>query len=498
MTATPLPHEKAVPGSGLFDALSSSLLRATREAIVMVDETQTVVGLNPAAEQLLGCDAARVLGASLDRFVPERWRAEHASMMRGFAASQTTQRMMRRGRRVSLLRADGTTVPVEIALSRLEMTGAQGPKTLFAAMLRDTSDTLALEQQLAGLERRMRAVFELSPTAIWLCEDDVLVYVNRAAVRLFDVASAGALIGHPVWSLLDEDSHALLRQEIGRTLDGQTVGAIVAGRLTRGSGERREIEIALAALPDHGHRTVQMVVSDVTERRREAADLQRSRRDLRELSASVVEAREEERRRIARELHDELGQRLTALKIDLTTLAAQTALPGTDVRVAAMQAMLDDTLASVRRIASDLRPLMLDDLGLNAAIEWLARDASRRMGIAVHTRLPLEEPAVDPRVATALYRMVQEALTNVARHAQAQSVEVALQVRQRQLVLTVADDGVGLPEQALRRAGSFGLMGLRERAHMLGGQVDIQRRPQGGTMLTVRLPSHPAPATETA
>ncbi len=498
MTALPPLPQKTVPGSGLFDALSSSLLRATREAIVMVDETQTVIGMNPAAEQLLGCEAAQALGSSLDRFVPPRWRAQHASRVRSFAASQTMQRMMRQGRRIDMLRADGRTVPVEIALSRIEMTDQGRPRTLFAAMLRDTTDTLALEQQLAGLERRMRAVFELSPTAIWLCEDDLLVYVNRAAVRLFDVASAETLIGHPVWSLLDEDSHALLRQEIGRTLDGQTVGAIVAGRLTRGSGERREIEIALAALPDHGHRTVQMVVSDVTERRREAADLQRSRRDLRELSASVVEAREEERRRIARELHDELGQRLTALKIDLTTLAALAELPDSDARVAAMQAMLDDTLASVRRIASDLRPLMLDDLGLTAAIEWLARDAARRMGIAVHTRLPLEEPAVDPRVATAIYRMVQEALTNVARHAQAQSVEVALQARQRQIVLTVADDGVGLSEQALRRAGSFGLMGLRERAHMLGGQIDIQRQPRGGTMLTVRLPSHPPSVSETA
>ena len=194
---------------------------------------------------------------------------------------------------------------------------------------------------------------------------------------------------------------------------------------------------------------------------------------------------------------DELGQRLTALKIDLATLAAQAEPCDVEPRVAAMQAMLDDTLASVRRIASDLRPLMLDDLGLTAAIEWLARDASRRTGIAVHTRLPLAEPPVDQRVATALYRMVQEALTNVARHAQAKSVEVILQVQQQQLVLTVADDGVGLPEQALQRAGSFGLMGLRERAHMLGGTIDVGRRPRGGTRLTMRLPSHPAAATET-
>lgn len=489
MTAKPPPSPTTALGSGLFDALGGRLLRATGEAIVMVDEAQTIVALNPAAERLLGCDAAHALGASLERFVPLRWRARHAALVRGFAASQTVQHKVSEGRRVELLRADGSTVPVEIALSRVEMIDHGRPHTLFAAMLRDTSDALALEQQLAALERRMRAVFELSPTAIWLCEDDVLVYVNRAAVRLFGVAGAADLIGQRVWSLLDDDSHAPLRQEIERTLNDQTVGAVVAGRLTRPSGERREIEIALAALPDHGHRTVQMVVNDVTERRREAAG-------LRELSASVVEAREEERRRIARELHDELGQRLTALKIDLATLATHARLPTDDTRVAAMQAMLDDTLASVRRIASDLRPLMLDDLGLNAAIEWLARDASRRMGIPVHTRLPLEEPAVSQRVATALYRVVQEALTNVARHSQAQSVEVALQAQDGQIVLTVADDGVGLPEQALQRAGSFGLMGLRERAQGLGGTIDVGPRRGGGTRLTVRLPSHFAPAAE--
>jgi two-component system, NarL family, sensor histidine kinase UhpB len=483
-TSPPSSVDNPVSSSGLFQGPSGKLLLAAREAIVMIDEAQAIAAMNPAAERLLGCEAAQVLGTSLARFVPPRWREQHAAMVRGFAASHTTQRMMRQGRRVDLLRADGQTAPVEIALSRIDMVDQGRPRTLFAAMLRDTSDQCALEEQLAALERRMRAVFELSPSAIWICDNDVLTYANRAAARLFGVDSIDHLIGQRVWALLDEESHALLRQEIERTLGGQMVGAIVGGRLTRGDGQTREIEIVLAALPDHGQRTVQMVVSDVTDRRREAAG-------LRELSASVVQAREEERRRIARELHDELGQRLTALKIDLASLATQTQLSDDDARVTGMQAMLDDTLASVRRIASDLRPLMLDDLGLNAAIEWLARDASRRIGIPVHTRLPLDEPALDQRVVTAIYRMVQEALTNVARHAQAQSVDVALQVQERQLVLTVADDGVGLGELALQRSGSFGLMGLRERAHMLGGTIDVGARHGGGTRLTVRLPSHP-------
>ncbi len=490
----PPPIDHRTAGDALFEGPSGKLLLATREAIVMIDEAQTLVAMNPAAERLLGCDAAQVLGTSLARFVPPRWREAHAAMVRGFAASHAVQHLMRQGRRVELQRADGSTVLVDIALSRIDMAAGPGPgrvRTLFAALLRDASEECALEEQLAALERRMRAVFELSPSAIWICEADVLTYANRAAVRLFGMDSTDTLLGRRISTLLDFDSHALLRQEIERTLAGQTVGAIIAGRLTRRDGQTREIEIALAALPDHGHRTVQMVVSDVTERRREAAG-------LRELSASVVEAREEERRRIARELHDELGQRLTALKIDLTTLAAQARLASDDAQVAAMQAMLDDTLASVRRIASDLRPLMLDDLGLNAAIEWLARDASRRIGIPVHTRLPLAEPALDRRLATAIYRMVQEALTNVARHAQARSVDVALQAQDGQLVLTVADDGVGLGEQVLQRAGSFGLMGLRERALMLGGSVLVGARPGGGTRLTVRLPLRAPSATEGA
>jgi PAS domain S-box-containing protein len=490
----PLQTEFA-PSGGLFEGPGGSVLRALREAILIVDGSQAVVAMNPAAEQLLGYRAADVLRTPLARFVPQRWRVEHEAHVQRFMHSQVDQHRMAQGRRVDLQRADGSTAPVEIALSRIEMVDAGGARILFAATLRDASEESALEGQLAALERRMRAVFELSPTAIWICDHDLLVYANRAAARLFGEPSIDRLIGQRVWALLDAASHAPLRAELERTLGGQTIGAIVGGRLTWPDGQPREIEIALAALPDHGQRTVQMVVSDVTERRREAEGLRHSQRALRELSASVVESREEERRRIARELHDELGQRLTALKIDLTNLAAQARLDSGDARVAGMQAMLDDTLASVRRIASDLRPLMLDDLGLTAAIGWLARDASQRMGIPVHTRLPVAEPAADPRVATALYRMVQEALTNVARHAQAKSVEVELREQDGQLTLMVNDDGVGLDQRALQRAGSYGLLGLRERAHMLGGQIEIAARPGGGTRMTVHVPAQPLAGT---
>jgi len=142
----------------------------------------------------------------------------------------------------------------------------------------------------------------------------------------------------------------------------------------------------------------------------------------------------------------------------------------------------------VRRIATDLRPLMLDDLGLNAAVEWLARESAQRMGIAITVRLGDNDPALGGRASTAVYRMVQEALTNVARHARATAVHIEMRQADGQLVLTVQDNGVGFPARATQQEGSYGLMGIRERAFMLGGTLEIDNPAAGGGRITLRLP----------
>jgi two-component system sensor histidine kinase UhpB len=480
-----------------FDGPFSSVLWAVHEAIVMVDEAQRIVALNPAAEALLGCRSDEVLGSPLERFVPLPWREAHRKFVADFARNAAAPRAMAAGRRVEVLRSNGEVIAAQITLSRVSMGDGATTRQCHAVLMRDLREEQALEARLVDYQRRMRAVFELSPLAIWICDDERLIYANRATARLFGAADLDQLLGRSVLEWFDAGSHETLRGEVARALAGERAEApatsVVVGRLLRPDGGQREVEIALAALPDHGRSTVQMVINDVTDRRAKALELEGSRRLLRKLSASVVEAREEERRRIARELHDELGQRLTALKIDLANLADSAALSSADPRVANMSATIDDTLASVRRIASDLRPLMLDDLGLNAAIEWLAEDTSRRIGIDVQAHLPPEEPALDHRVAIALYRMVQEALTNVARHARASEVTIELRSDGEALLLSVVDDGVGLAEGALQRSGSFGLLGLRERAHMLGGDVQVSAEPGGGTRLSVRVPPQPAP-----
>ena len=217
--------------------------------------------------------------------------------------------------------------------------------------------------------------------------------------------------------------------------------------------------------------------------------------ELRAWAVSLVGTLEDERLRIARGMHDELGQLLTALKLELAGLAQVATGPGSAPRIASMKALIDETIVAVRRIADDLRPLMLDDLGLNAAVESLARTAAERMDIEVTVRHDEHDPPVQPGVATALYRMVQEALTNVARHAHATDVSIDLRVAGSHVVLVVEDNGIGLPADALRREGSWGLRGLRERVTLFGGTLTLDNAPGSGARLTVRLPLEAAEAS---
>lgn len=202
----------------------------------------------------------------------------------------------------------------------------------------------------------------------------------------------------------------------------------------------------------------------------------------------LADVREEERRRIARELHDELGQLLAALKLELVGLSSVAPQPAAAQRIESMRSLIDHTVVAVRRISHDLRPLELDDLGLNAALEGLGRSAAERMGIEVTVRHGESDLDLPPDLATMLYRMVQEALTNAGRHARATDVAVELECAHGEILLTVEDNGIGLPGDALQREGHWGLRGMAERAALCGGVLLLDNAPGSGARLTVRVP----------
>ena len=243
-------------------------------------------------------------------------------------------------------------------------------------------------------------------------------------------------------------------------------------------------------------------LSDVTARKQAEEKLEHSHQQLRALSARLESLREEERARIAREIHDELGQTLTGLKMDLRWVEKHLSRennpalnPILDKIVEATE-LVDATIASVQQISAELRPGVLEDLGLSAAIKHEAQRFQERTGIACKLRAPELPPALSRPVATAMFRIFQEALTNITRHAQAQEVLVELSKEGGQWILQVADDGKGIRPAALADPKSLGLLGMRERAELLGGEVTFQPGAQCGTVVTLRVPQNSMPAQQ--
>lgn len=228
-----------------------------------------------------------------------------------------------------------------------------------------------------------------------------------------------------------------------------------------------------------------------SDRSREIAEenLRRSRERLRELSQSMQVMQEEERIRIAREVHDELGQLLTAIKMDISLLRSELEQDGAvQKRVASTLDLVNSTIKTVQRITSELRPSILDNLGLAAAIEWQAGEFEKRYGITVELDIPDEYLPVTSAIATAVFRIFQETLTNIARHADAHHVRVLLEEHHSELTLKVEDDGIGLAVEALDRPQSFGIMGMRERAKLIGGVLELGAAAEHGTRVRVTIP----------
>ena len=236
--------------------------------------------------------------------------------------------------------------------------------------------------------------------------------------------------------------------------------------------------------------------TDVSKEVEVQQELRASNERLRALAARLDAIREEERRVIAREIHDQVGQALTALKLDVGWLRSRAAGPDAaaiDERARAAEALVDQTIETAQRLSAMLRPAILDDIGLAAAIAWQARDFQQRTGVTCDLNLPDTGPTLAPAIALALFRIVQEALTNVARHARAAHVHIGLTVGAEGVVLMVADDGRGVTAEELERSTSIGIIGIRERALAVDGDVNITGLAGRGTTVTVRLPAAAVP-----
>jgi PAS domain S-box-containing protein len=377
---------------------------------------------------------------------------------------------------------------------------------------RDVTEQKRAERELAEarlqaerIATQLRTIFDSVEERLYVCDrDGNTIMANGVARRTYgDTPVAPSVNEMPgVIDVFDLAGHPLAPPEwpISRVLRGERIHSLEVKVRFKAINQERILSCNGSAIRDQSGEILMAVLTsaDITERIRTEEALRQSekmalqREQFQALAERLRRAREEERTRVARDLHDQIGQILTAIKLDLTWMSRR--LPQGNIefqdRVKGTVGLINDGVQSVRRICSGLRPAVLDDLGLAAAIEWQAGEFASRTGIYCAVSVPGADLSLDSNTATDVFRIFQECLTNVMRHAQAGTVRIALNEEDGDLVLVVADDGKGFRESDL--SGTLGFLGMKERAQVCGGYLEVSSTPGNGTTVTLRVPLHSA------
>lgn len=476
------------------EARYRGLFANSRDAIMtLAPPSWAFTSGNPAALEMFGAKTEAEFTAH------EPWKLSPELQPDGRASAEKAREMiataMRDGSHFfewTHRRISGEAFPADVLLSRLSSAGT----TLLQATVRDITARKQAEAVLAESEARFRTLYDTAADGLFVMATNTerFVLANKACLGMLgytqeEFAALRLDDLHPTEDL------PFIRKEIAKFSKGE-IAPPADVRFKRKDGNLILVEVHPNAVRFDGQVHALVAIRDVTERRRMEEELTQSHEALRGLLNRLETAREEERTRIARDIHDDLGQNLTAIKMDLRwierALEKAEASPELDaVKARAVSAIeiADATTATVQELATQLRPGVLDKLGLGPAIRFEARRFHAHSGINCRVSVPdaLLSPA--PAVATALFRILQECLTNAARHSGATRTSVRLGVQGDDFFLRVHDNGKGIPDAALDCPQSLGLLGMKERAAMLGGDVDFRPNHKSGTVVTVRIPN---------
>jgi PAS domain S-box-containing protein len=450
------------------------------DAIIAVDEEQRIVLFNTAAEKMLGCTQDEAVGTVIDRFIPERYRSKHEVYMRRFAESGVTSRTMEAPAGLWALRTSGQEFPVEASITHLESEG----RSLYTVTIRDITERRRAEEAIRESEERFRLVANTAPVMIWMSGTDRLCnYLNETWLefsgrRLEDELGGGWSTGvHP-------KDLKRCRDIFTRAFDRQD-SFTMQYRLRRYDGEYRWVlDIGVPrSNPDGSFEGYIGSCIDVTERKQ-------AEEALASIGRRLIEAHEEERTWIARELHDDFNQRIAMLTIDLERWGKQ--LPDSAVEfrdhISLARERLLDMANDIQALSHRLHSSKLEYLGIVAAAKGFCRELSEQQKVEIdfsHTNMPENVPK---EISLCLFRVLQEALQNGVKHSGVRRFAVELQGSEGEFQLTVTDQGVGFdPRDAINRHG-LGLISMRERLHLAGGQISIESQPGSGTTIHARLP----------
>jgi PAS domain S-box-containing protein len=467
----------------------AAIVQSSDDAIVGKTLSGIVTSWNEGACRLFGYTAEEMVGEPLLRLIPpDRLDEEPTILAR-----------LRRGEHVEHFETvrrhkDGSLVDVSVSISPIR--DASGRIVGASKIARDVGGRKRAQAAVDQANERLREhamVLELAPILVRDMDNRIVLW-TRGAETLYGFSKEEALgrISHDLFQTTFPESVEYFDEILRRT--GRWEGALVHRKR---DGERLVVASQQIIYHDLRGQPVRILEAnaDITERQRAETELNQSREQLRALADRLLKAREEEATRIARELHDQFGRYLTTIKMEVRSIERDLTgeLTPDVARVLREKAetigqTVDETVQTVREIATQLRPGLLDDLGLAAAIEWQAKDFQKRSGILCALTLPEDDPDLSRDQATAIFRIFQEILTNVARHAQATRVWAHLGDEQGALVLEVEDNGVGISPAQLAERRSLGLLGMRERVGAFGGAVEIVGSKGQGTTVKVRMP----------
>jgi PAS domain S-box-containing protein len=454
------------------------------KAVSWSDELYRIFGVDP-----------KVFNPTYEGFVMEFVHPEDRALARGVVESSLkTQEPFSFYTRI--LRPDGEERVVH-ARGDIVSDEHGNPIRVFGTA-EDVTERKQAEEALREAEQKYRDIFEKAGEGIFQSTPDGrYIAANPALARMYRFASPEELIH----SRLDISRQIYVdptrREEFKRQLEEHGAVRGFEHEVFRKDGSRLWISVNAHAVRDEqgAIQYYEGTAQDVTERKAAEEKLKANSEQLRALSARLQSAREEEGTRIAREIHDELGSALTSLKWDLEEIDKQLSTPLEPLALVALREkfqtpmkLADLAITAIRRIASELRPSVLDDLGLVAAIEWQGQQFQSRTGIVCVCDCSLEKVELNEEQSTAVFRILQEALTNVLRHSHATKVDIKINKEKGYFVLSVSDNGKGITESVKSEQQSLGILGMRERAHLIGGKIGIKGVEGEGTVVTVRVP----------
>jgi PAS domain S-box-containing protein len=456
-----------------------TLIEKSIDGIVLMDRQGKIRYHSPSTERITGFSFEELHGADSTRFVEQHWQKDQKDLISSIShipgASVKTM-FQARHKNDLIIWIEGT------------YTNWLHDENIASIVLnfQDVSEKVQGQEKLNEEKTLTDSVINSVPGILYLYDRNFkFLRWNRNLEVVVGRSSAEMLNANPI-DFFPDDEKAIVQRKIEEVFE-------------RGKAEvtAHIIDPVKGPTPYYfnGHRVVlnnqECLVGmgiDISLRVKAENELKEHTEEIRKLTGYLQNIREEERTHIAREIHDVVGQQLTAMKMEAYWLKKKFPQYAEDERLLSLLKLIDETIKTVRRVSSDLRPGILDDLGLVAALEWQTAEFSKNTGMEAIFHNEVEIDNIDSNIATNVFRIYQESLTNVARHSQASKIFASLQIKDSALILTISDNGKGFDITEVRRKKSLGLVGMRERARMLDGSIEFKRGADGGTEVSLAIP----------